>query len=301
MPRPRISLGTWPFIRGPFADDPWSLERVIEYAAETGYEGVELSGYRPHAHHDDYDTPDKRQALRDMVESRGLVVSGYAPDLRHVPAALTETADYMAEISKCMDFCTGVRTDVLRVDTGMPPEELSAEEYAARFRQVAMNWFEAAEAGKGLGVALYWEFEPRFLINKPSEIRRLLESMPTENIFVIFDISHAHMVAVEAARQPGIPQTERYGIVGLGRSLSDRIGLLHLADSDGTLYGDGESSMHLGLGEGKVDLETDLYYLRDVLGKLSWWTVDLNQHPDPESAARDALPRAVSMAEEFTV
>lgn len=289
MPKPRLSLGTWAFIRGPYAEAPWSLERVLDFAAEAGYEGVELSGYRPHAHYDDYDTDEKRQALREMINSRGLEVSGYAPDLRHVPAALVDTNTYMNEIVKCMAMCIGVRTDVLRVDTGAPPEELSSEEYAKRFKRIAENWFTAAEAGKPIGVALYWEFEPRFLVNKPTEIDRLIRSIPSDNIFILFDLSHAYMTAVVGARQPGILQTEKYGIVGLGRMLQDRIGHFHISDCDGTLY-NGESSSHVALWHGKIDLETELFYLRHTLMRLPWWTVDLNHYSDPERAAREAVP-----------
>ena len=32
---PQISLGTWAFLRGPYADNPWSLERVLDFAAES--------------------------------------------------------------------------------------------------------------------------------------------------------------------------------------------------------------------------------------------------------------------------
>lgn len=299
MPRPQVSLGTWAFIRGPFAAEPWSLERVCDFAAEVGYEGVELSGYRPHAHHDDYDTPEKRQALRAMINSRGLTVSGYAPDLRHVPAATTETKAYMAELTKCMDLCTGVRTDVLRVDTGVPPQEYNSKEYGALFRQIAENWYALAEAGKPIGVAPYWEFEPRYLVNKPSEIARMIEAVPSENLRLIFDMSHAYMMAVVGARQPGIRQVEKYGVVGLGRTLQDKIAHLHISDSDGTLYGDGVSSAHVALGRGKMDLETELYYLRHFILKLSWWTVDLNENPDPVTAAREALPIVLSLMEEL--
>ena len=300
MPKPELSLGSWAFIRGPYAEQPWSLERVMDFAVEAGYNGIELSGYHPHAHYDDYDTPEKRQALRDAVESRGLAVSGYAPDLTHVPAAAVDTETYMAEIRKCMAFCTGVRTDVLRVDTGVPPEELDSQEYARRFRQVAQNWQAAAEEGSGLGVGLFWEFEPRFLINKPTEIRRLIDSLETNNFFILFDTSHAYMTAVVGARQPGIRQTENYGIVGLGRLINDRIGHVHIADSDATLYGDAESSKHVTPGEGKVDFETIFWYLRDPLARLPWWTVDLNRHPNPEQAARDVVPFLRDMIEEYS-
>ena len=286
---PQISLGTWAFLRGPYADNPWSLERVLDFAAEVGYEGVELSGYRPHAHYEDYDTPEKRQELRAMIESRGLAVSGYAPDLRHIPAALTDEETYLAEIMKAMELCVGVRTDVLRVDTGVPPEELTAEEYAERFRRVVVNWDKATEAGLKIGVGLQWEFEPRFLINKASEVRRLLEAMPERNKHVILDMSHAYMMTVMGARQPGIKQTLPYGIVSLGRDIQDYIGHLHLSDTDGTISPRSESSSHVALGQGKIDYETDLYYLREELKKLSWWTVDLNENDDPEGAARESL------------
>jgi len=289
MALPQISLGTWAFLRGPFADNPWSLERVLDLAAEIGYEGVELSGYRPHAHYEDYDTKDKCQALREQIESRGLRVSGYAPDLRHVPAALTDTDTYMTEVVKAMQFCFGVRTDMLRVDTGVPPEELSAEEYAERFRRVVMNWDRAAEVGKSIGVGIYWEPEPRFLINKPSEVRRLLESMPERNIHLVLDLSHAYLMTVVGARQPGIKQTMPYGIVSLGRDIENFVGHFHLSDTDGKLSARSESSSHLALGYGKIDYDTDLYYLRYTLSKLSWWTVDLNDNDDPESAARESF------------
>ncbi|MGI6368769.1 MAG: sugar phosphate isomerase/epimerase family protein [Anaerolineae bacterium] len=286
---PQISLGTWAFIRGPYADNPWSLERVLDFAAEVGYDGVELSGYRPHAHYDDYDTPEKRQALREMVESRGLAVSGYAPDLRHVPAALTETEVYLPEILKAMQLCVGVRTDVLRVDTGVPPEELSAEEYSDRFRRIVLNWDKAAEEGLKIGVGLEWEFEPRFLVNKASEVRRLLEAMPERNLHVILDMSHAYMMTVVGARQPGIVQTLPYGIVSLGRDIDEYIGHLHLSDSDGTVSKRSASSKHVTLGQGKIDYDTDLYYLRERFKKLAWWTVDLNEHDHAEEAARESL------------
>ncbi|NLT72808.1 MAG: sugar phosphate isomerase/epimerase [Chloroflexi bacterium] len=292
---PQLSLGTWPFLRGPYADNPWSLERVLDFAAEVGYGGVELSGYRPHAHYDDYDTDEKRRALREMIESRGLSVSGYAPDLRHVPVALTDQETYMAELTKAMALCVGVRTDVLRVDTGVPPEDFTAEEYAERFKRVVINWDHAVSFGLKIGVALHWEFEPRFFINKPSEVRRLLESLPERNMHVILDMSHAYMMTVMGARQPGVKQTMPYGIVSLGRDINKYIGHLHLSDTDGTISPRSQSSTHVALGHGKIDYDTDIFYLRQDLQKLSWWTVDLNENDDAEAAARESF----RMAEEF--
>jgi sugar phosphate isomerase/epimerase len=301
MALPQISLGTWAFLRGPFTDNPWSLERVLDFAAEVGYEGVELSGYRPHAHYEDYDTKDKCQVLRDMVESRGLRVSGYAPDLRHAPAALMDTDSYMAVLIKAMQFCVGVRTDMLRVDTGVPPEELTAEEYAERFRRLVNNWDRAVEVGKPMGVAITWEPEPRFLINKASEVHRLLDALPERNIRIVLDMSHAYMMTVVGARQPGIKQTLPYGIVSLGRDIPDYIGHFHLSDTDGTISPRSLSSTHVAIGQGKIDFDTDMYYLRETLKKLSWWTVDLNDNDDPEGAARESFYAAQELLRTYAV
>ena len=50
----RISIGTWAFAFGPYAANPWSFERVCEYAATAGYDGVEINGFHPHPHPDDF-------------------------------------------------------------------------------------------------------------------------------------------------------------------------------------------------------------------------------------------------------
>ena len=97
------------------------------------------------------------------------------------------------------------------------------------------------------------------------------------------------MMTVMGARQPGIKQTLPYGIVSLGRDIQDYIGHLHLSDTDGTISPRSQSSSHVALGKGKIDYDTDLYYLREDLKKLSWWTVDLNENDDPEAAARESL------------
>ena len=56
MKMPKISLGSWAFSFGPFESDPWSFSQVSEYASEAGYDGIEINGFRPHPHPDDYDS-----------------------------------------------------------------------------------------------------------------------------------------------------------------------------------------------------------------------------------------------------
>jgi sugar phosphate isomerase/epimerase len=52
MDQPKLSLGSWAFSFGPFEDNPWPFSRVLQFAAEAGYDGIEINGFRPHPHPD---------------------------------------------------------------------------------------------------------------------------------------------------------------------------------------------------------------------------------------------------------
>ena len=44
MRRPKFSIGSWAFSFGPFESNPWSFQKFMEYAAEAGYDGIEING-----------------------------------------------------------------------------------------------------------------------------------------------------------------------------------------------------------------------------------------------------------------
>ena len=71
MDRPKLSLGSWAFTFGPFSRDPWPFSRVLKFIAEAGYDGVEINGFRPHPHPDDYDTAAKCNELLNEIEDMG--------------------------------------------------------------------------------------------------------------------------------------------------------------------------------------------------------------------------------------
>ena len=45
MKTPKFSFGSWAFSFGPFADDPWSFDRFVDYAVDAGYDGIEIVPY----------------------------------------------------------------------------------------------------------------------------------------------------------------------------------------------------------------------------------------------------------------
>ena len=297
MQIPKISLGSWAFSFGSFAADPWSFDRFIHYASEAGYDGVEISGGRPHPNQDDYDTPAKCKELKATISNLGLGISAFAPDFKENPPAEVETQDYLKIIQKCLLFCNRLEIDRLRVDTVSSPRGLPSGEYEQNFGHVALTWRKAAEICRQAGVLLVWEFEPGFFLNKPSEVKRLVEAIDHTNFKLLFDTSHAYMGAVHGARQAGMPETLRGGEVEYARRLRPFLGHLHLIDSDGSLH-DNTTSTHYPLGEGRVDFTGTLKALRPELDQLKWWCVDYCFWPKAEEDAKKAVPFVRKLAEE---
>ncbi len=191
MKEPLISIGSWAFSFGPFADAPWPLEKFLKYASQTGFDGIELNGFRPHPHQDDYDTPEKCRELKNKITDLGLGISGYAPDFSFTPPSLAETGTYLEIVQKCLFFCTQLEIDILRVDTVSPPDELSKDVYEERFKHLANIWHVAAEECRKEGVLLVWEFEPGFWLNKPSEVKKTVEAVGHENFKLLLYTAHA--------------------------------------------------------------------------------------------------------------
>ena len=153
----RISLGSWAFSFGPFEDHPWSFSKLIRYAANAGYDGVEINGFHPHPHPDVYNTADKCVQLKREITDLGLGISGYAPDFRAVPPSVVTTSAYLAEIGKSLAFCTNMGIEILRVDTVSAPIALDADTYRRRFDHLTTTWRAAAElqggrCAAGLGI-----------------------------------------------------------------------------------------------------------------------------------------------------
>lgn len=289
MKRPKYSIGSWAFSFGPFEKDPWSFRDFMKYAAEAGYDGIEINGFHPHPHPDVYNTKEKRLQLKNEIEGFGLGISGYAPDFRHVPAALVPLNDHIAAIEKSLAFCHDLQIDTLRVDTISPPQAWDKDEYQKHFHHLAQTWNRAAAVCQRSGVKLVWEFEPGFWLNKPSEVLAIVEAVAHDNFKVLFDTSHAYMCAVVGARQHGEKETLPGGVVEFARKLKGHIGHFHLIDSDGTLHNH-ETSTHAPFGEGYIDFVEVITAIKDEVEPLPWWCFDFCFCPTTEVDAKKAIP-----------
>lgn len=295
---PKIAFGSWAFSFGPFADAPWSFERLCEYAADCGYDGVEINGFRPHPHWEDFRDDADYEALRALRDRLGIEFSGYAPDFTDLPPAEAPTADYLRAIAGAVAFCVALDIPLLRVDTISPPVPLPEAEYELRFGRLVETWRAAAQYCAESSVTLVWEFEPGFWLNRPSEVLRLVTTIDHPNFRILFDSSHAYTGAVAGARQGDDPELLPNGVVEYAELLKPYIGHLHLIDSDGSLHDD-ETSDHLPFGDGRIDFPSVIAALEPVATALPWWTVDFCFCPTTERDARTAVPfvRSLDMSE----
>ena len=300
MDKPKLALGSWAFSFGPFSNDPWPFSRVLEFIAEAGYDGIEINGFRPHPHPDDYDTAEKCKELVHEIEGYGLGISGYAPPFGDAPPAEVDSETYLRAFRKSLIFCENCEIGTLRIDTVSLPKALPPAEYEASFQRLTKTWHLAAKEAAQMGIRVVWEFEPGFWLNKPSEVRRVVEAVDHENFKLLFDTSHAYMGAVIGARQVGEKELLSGGVAEYGRLLGTMVGHLHLIDSDGSLHNN-ETSTHVAFGQGKIDFTAALAAMKPVISKLPWWCVDFCFNPQTPTAGRDAVPVVRQLMEEVLV
>lgn len=270
----KISLGSWAFAFGPYADHPISFEDTVKKLAAAGYDGVEVCGFPPHVTLEKYRNAATRAGLLQFIRDHRLEISGYAADFSScAPTAKENRARYLDLFRRNVELCRDLQIPGIRVDTVVGPFAIPDADYADAQARLADVWREAAGIAQKAGIRMVWEFEPGFAFNKPSEVVALIKRVDHPNFTALFDTSHAHMCAVVGARQRGAKETLPGGVAELLSRLDGRIGHIHLIDSDGTLHND-ETSTHSPFGTGHVNFRALAPKLLTVPG-ISWWCIDL--------------------------
>ena len=272
----KVAIGSWAYCFGPYQDNPVPLDETVSKLQALGFDGVELCGFPPHATPELYPTDSDRKKLKDMIDSAGLGIAGYAANFMDTPPATASPADYAAAVQKNLDMCVALGIPKLRVDTVSGPffVDEGNMSYGAAWGNVSSAWRAAAQMAQDAGVLLVWEFEPGFLFNKPSEVVKMVDAVGHPNFKIMYDACHAHMCAVVAARQPGEKETLSGGAVEFAGMLKGQIGHIHLIDSDETLHGD-ETSTHRPFGEGVLDFDKIMPAILDAGYTDEWWSIDL--------------------------
>lgn len=270
----KISLGSWAFCWGPYADHPIPFDATVKRLSEAGYDGIEICGFPPHVTRDRYLTKESRRELVRFLSDHKLGVSGYAADFSSVnPVVAGNKQKYLDLFRENLAIGADIGSPGIRVDSVAAPGSIPEAEYQAAFDRLADVWHEAAGIAQEAGLRVNWEFEPGFAFNKPSEVVALHAKVNHPNFWILFDTSHAYMCGVVGARQHGAKETLAGGVSEFIDKLKGRIGAIHLIDSDGTLHGD-ETSTHRPFGEGFIDFHAIAPKLLAVPG-IDWWCIDM--------------------------
>ena len=274
MGKKKVSVGTWAYVWGGYADKPIPFPDVVDRLTELKFDGIEFGAFPPHYGPEEYADRAKRLEIKKQLDDHGLAISGIAGAFAGVPALINPN-DYLDQVKRQLEICLDLNIPKLRVDTNTPPTAIPGGlDYETCFWRYAFVWHRAAEVCAVEGVKLVWEFEPGFLFNKPSEIVRLVYATDHPNFGVLFDSCHAHMCAVVGARQMGEKETLPGGVVQFAHMLTGKISHVHFIDSDNTLH-DGETSTHAPFGKGVLDFDAIVKALFEAGYTDDWWPMDL--------------------------
>ena len=269
----KISIGTSAFAIGAYKEKPIPFDLVLKRLSGLGYDGIELFGERPNGHPEDYPTPASRRDLRTKLADLKLEVSNYGADFWSIPLGANdiEARRYEESFKRNLEFCADIGSGSIRVDTVVehyPP----GDRKAIRDRYVS-TWRRCTDLAAKAKVDVYWEFEPGFILNKPSEVAGLVDDIGAANFKLMFDTCHAQMAGVQGARQHGVKETVE-SVPALIKMMGSRIGTVHLIDSDNTLHHD-TTSTHAPFGQGVLDFDDIIESLKGTGYLGPWWTIDL--------------------------
>jgi sugar phosphate isomerase/epimerase len=301
MARPRLAVGTWAWVFGPYAKHPTPLADALQAVKAIGYHGVELTG-RPHAHPDDLSTPAARRAFRRLFDDAGLEIASLGGPVGGGSPFQTERAAWMESCRRYVDLCAATGIPALRVSSGRPPAQSAlARDAAGAFARLVDYWGAAADLAGAAGQRVLWEFEPNQFASHPHDVVRVTDTIGRESFGVMFDLSHAYVVSVTGKALPEPVAPLEGGLGAFIRLLGRRIGRLHLADTDGETSPNG-GSLRRRLGEGAVDFGAALMALRDAGGGQigdGWWTLDLHGEDDATAVARESKAFMDRLAEQY--
>src|SRR5258708_7168901 len=164
----RGSVGTGLYILGPNTKKPVPFDECLKKIKGLGFDGLEIGAWPPHPTPQEYNTTEKRAALRKKIADAGLGISGLAIDFHGQYPFQDDEAAYIAEFEKNLKFCEDLGIKTLRVDTDIAPDSVTASNEKTAIERTIKTWKACAQKAAASGIRLVWEFEPGFAFNKPS-------------------------------------------------------------------------------------------------------------------------------------
>jgi sugar phosphate isomerase/epimerase len=275
----RVAIGSWNFNIGPYAENPVPFDDVLDRLQEIGFDGIELGGFNSYPNPELLPTKEDRDVFLEKMKAHNLEIAGIVPDLWATKLINTDDpSDYIAAFTRNADFARDLGVKGIRVDTVQPPTIFDEVDYDTAYNRVVKTWQTCADIAADRGLYIYWEFEPGFAFNKPTDIVKVHDGVKRDNFGLLYDTCHGQMVAVVGARHPGEKETLPNQIEFI-KMLSGRINHIHLIDSDDTCHkdaeGNDETSAHPPFGVGHLDFDAIMPVLVKEDVPTDWWAIDL--------------------------
>ena len=193
--------------------------------------------------------------------------------------SLTQTDEYIKLFDRFNNFAVDCGFTMVRIDSGSPPILPVGMGYQTALNRSIDIFQIISDKAAREGITILWEFEPGFIFNKPSEVIEIFKSVDRKNFKILLDTCHANMCAVVGARQLGEKEILKGGVVEFIEMLKDKIGLVHLIDSDNTLHND-DTSTHAPFGLGILNFDEIIPEILKANYEENWWVIDLCFWPD---------------------
>jgi sugar phosphate isomerase/epimerase len=253
----------------------YPLWEILDFAADTGFDGVELVDNWPMGGYPSADETKRVDALKRLYSAYGLRIysiqtfgsGSYSAD----PAARCEWLKMFRErVRLCEKLgCAFVGN--------WPGGGLEGNaDVNAAIDRLASTYREAAQMCADAGMHMSFEIEPPFVFNTLEHLQRILAAVDHPACKTNYDPSHFDLMT----GGKGKPE-EMLRKLGV-----QHIGHVHLTDCDGTIFNG--TSHHLPCGEGHCDVAASL----DVLwegGYEGWLMIDAWMTEDAYVASRKGI------------
>ncbi|RPJ56414.1 MAG: sugar phosphate isomerase/epimerase [Acidobacteria bacterium] len=266
----KLSLSSFLYLNYP-------LEEAFKRIAAAGYEGVDIWGGRPHAYRNDL-SPHEIRRLRDISERLGVEFASFIPAQFRYPTCLcspseTIRQDSVAYIKDSLRTAAAFGAPIVSV---CPGHTIFGQTSEDGWRRLCQSLDEICSAADSVRLKVALEPADRYetdLVNNCEQAIQLLEDVRWDNLGVVLDNGHSHVVGESAEKMVA--------------RLGDRLFHVHVDDNLG------QRDQHLIPGNGTFDFVPFIAALREtgyngfLTAELSW---DYTLEPDdPARATRTRM------------
>jgi protein FrlC len=263
----RLSLSSFLYLNYP-------LTEAIRRISQAGYNGIDIWGGRPHAYRRDL-RQFEIEELKGLLKSFNLGVASFIPAQFRYPTSLCSNneiirQDSVAYIQDSIQTAFALGASIVSV---CPGHSLFGQAEVDAWRSLQNSLDEICRFALPYNIQIAIEPADRYetdLIQTISEALRMINELGHNNLGVVLDTGHAHVVGESAVEALAAAQNRLFHI-----HIDDNLGL---------------RDQHLVPGQGSFDF-TAFFKALDKSGYQGYLGVELgwDYTPDPDSAALQTL------------